>query len=639
MTIEKFILILLFFSSICCIKAQQPFDCDGSAYLSLVNDNDETKCFELIAGNDGFEIKNFAPNNPFNINAIGFNQQDSLIYGIDPEIHGIYQIGSDGIINPLGFIPLIGDYYAGDIHPNGGLLTLFNSDSIAVVDLNSIETPILYTPVTTNHDSITALFVTDVAFHPFTQVLYGYDAIQGKLITIDPETGIVDNSSFPVIGYNSTIPAMFFDARGTLYGIATDNQELKAILFRFDIETGEASRTLVDGEIGDRDACSCPYTVKVYQELSTYEALPCDEVEITITISNLTNNDLLDYRIEETFPSEFIITEILSDPFQTDLSINVGTNKLLAQNLNIPHGIHNIKLLLQVPQLAINEYEMQAVLSSPSNNIPSDDIRLPIKNEKSVLQIGNFTALFRSALPDTLELCEGDSIAIGLPFSEALTYQWSDGVSTAERNFFAAGDYTLKIGNSCDSILLSTRVIETAFSIDLGDDLEINYGSEAELIGEVKSISPVISYKWFNLDVDIPCLNCPSIQINPVKDSEYSLRIENEAGCITSDNIRIIIKREVYAANVFSPNGDGFNDYFYLQSGNPSIKINFMKIFDRWGSQVFGSEESQTNIEAFGWDGKLNSKRANNGLYFWIAELEFPDGKKVPFEGEFAIMN
>lgn len=639
MAVEKLILTLLLLSSICWVNAQQPFDCDGTAYLTLVNENDETKCFELNTGNEGFEINSFAPNNPFNINAIGFNQTDSLIYGLDPEIHGIYQIGSDGVIIPLGFLPLVGAYYAGDIHPDGGKLTLFNADSIAIVDLNSIETPILYTPVVSNHDSISTLFVTDIAYHPFTKVLYGYDAIQGKLITIDQETGIVDNSSYPSIGYNSTIPAMFFDARGRLYGIATDNQELKAILFEFDIETGEATRTLVDGEIGDRDACSCPYTLKVYQELSSYEALPCDEVEVTITISNLTNSDLLDHSLEEVFPEDFIITEVLSESLQLDFNFSVGTNRLSAQNINIPHGIHEIKFLLQVPDSAKDNYEMQAILTTPSKDILSDDVKLPMKNEKSVLQIENFISLFSSSLPDTLELCEGDSVFVNIPFSSELEYVWSDGDNSTNRIFEEAGIYTLKIGNNCDSILLTTTVIETPFALDLGNDIEINYGGVTELSGEINSISPVISYQWFNSDIDIPCLNCPSIQINPVQDSEYFLIIENEAGCSTSDNIRISIKRQVFSPNVFSPNGDGFNDYFYLQSGNPGIKVNFLKIFDRWGSMVFNAKESVTNNEADGWNGKIKGERAHAGLYYWIAELEFPDGKKVPSEGEFAIMN
>lgn len=621
------------------MQAQEAFDCDGTAYLTLVNEDDQTKCFELFPANDGFEINSFSPDNPFNINAIGFNRTDSLIYGIDPEIHGIYQIGADGVISALGFLPLLGNYFAGDIHPDGGELTLFNADSIAVINLNSIETPILYTPVTTNHDSITAIFVTDVAFHPFTKILYGFDAIQGKLITIDTQTGIVDNTTFPSIGYNSTIPAMFFDPRGKLFGIATDNQELKPILFEFDIETGEANRTLVDGEIGDRDACSCPYTVKVFQELSTYEALPCEEIELTITISNLTTEDLTDYSIEETFPTDFLITEIIENPFQIDLNTSVGTNNLMAQNIDIPYGIHEIKVLIQVPSLAINEYEMQAVLSAPNQDIPSDDVRLPERNEKSILQIGNFNAIFSASLPDTLELCEEDSIFVSLPFSEGLNYSWNDGDQNPEKTFTDPGEYTLKIGNSCDSILLRTQVVETPFSVDLGEDIEINYGSVVDLSGSINSLSPVVSYMWFNAEVDIPCSNCPIIQINPLRDSEYSLRIENEAGCVTSDNIKISIKREVYAPNVFSPNGDGFNDYFYLHSGNPGIKVNFLKIFDRWGSQVFGSVDTETNFEVFGWDGKSNGKRANAGLYYWIAELEFSDGKKVPLEGEFAIMN
>lgn len=69
--------------------------------------------------------------------------------------------------------------------------------------------------------------------------------------------------------------------------------------------------------------------------------------------------------------------------------------------------------------------------------------------------------------------------------------------------------------------------------------------------------------------------------------------------------------------NVFTPNGDGVNDYFML-SGTPDICYDTMKvkIYNRWGQLVFESEE-----QYFQWDGKnMKGKECTAGTYFVLVE-------------------
>ncbi len=92
----------------------------------------KTAFYEFSLSDIGVQQRLIADPFEANINAIGFNPKDSLIYGFDTEVNRLYRVWADGTIEGLQFIPLQGDYFAGDIHPSGDRLVLLNSDSIAI---------------------------------------------------------------------------------------------------------------------------------------------------------------------------------------------------------------------------------------------------------------------------------------------------------------------------------------------------------------------------------------------------------------------------------------------------------------------------------------------------------------------------
>lgn len=72
---------------------------------------------------------------------------------------------------------------------------------------------------------------------------------------------------------------------------------------------------------------------------------------------------------------------------------------------------------------------------------------------------------------------------------------------------------------------------------------------------------------------------------------------------------------ETTITNVFSPNGDGFNDLFTPVSPIQDFMSPLeLTVTDRWGKVVFKSSDLKT-----GWDGKNNGKTCDNGTYYWIA--------------------
>ncbi|PIF00824.1 MAG: hypothetical protein CR994_04015 [Maribacter sp.] len=75
--------------------------------------------------------------------------------------------------------------------------------------------------------------------------------------------------------------------------------------------------------------------------------------------------------------------------------------------------------------------------------------------------------------------------------------------------------------------------------------------------------------------------------------------------------------------NQFSPNGDGTNDFLYINCiTNPEYAGNSLEIYDRYGNQVFATKDYDNT-----WDGTYNNKELPKGTYFYI--LDLADGSEV----------
>jgi gliding motility-associated-like protein len=109
---------------------------------------------------------------------------------------------------------------------------------------------------------------------------------------------------------------------------------------------------------------------------------------------------------------------------------------------------------------------------------------------------------------------------------------------------------------------------------------------------------------------------------------EYSVKltVESDKHCIDSMRLETKItvdKSEANIPNVFSPNGDGINDYFVLES--KSLMFLSVEIFSRSGQKVysyFGPDDGLNDWK--GWDGNVNSSsvKATPGVYYYIIKAK-----------------
>ncbi|MFO7863596.1 MAG: gliding motility-associated C-terminal domain-containing protein [Salinivirgaceae bacterium] len=108
-----------------------------------------------------------------------------------------------------------------------------------------------------------------------------------------------------------------------------------------------------------------------------------------------------------------------------------------------------------------------------------------------------------------------------------------------------------------------------------------------------------------------------SAQTYVYQDSGYfdiSLAVENGYGCKAESSIQDTISGRFSAPNVFTPNGDGKNDFFTART-NGDIAFS-MTVYSRWGNVVFETENPSNSVV---WDGRLKGgRKVSSGVYYYV---------------------
>lgn len=106
---------------------------------------------------------------------------------------------------------------------------------------------------------------------------------------------------------------------------------------------------------------------------------------------------------------------------------------------------------------------------------------------------------------------------------------------------------------------------------------------------------------------------------------QYTIRlyIQNAGGCRDSfkQSICVLDTVTLFIPTAFSPNDDGSNDVFKIESG--SISQASMEIYNRWGEKML-----ETDKPSIGWDGTYRGQFCPNDYYVYVIKYK---GKKTPW--------
>ena len=116
-----------------------------------------------------------------------------------------------------------------------------------------------------------------------------------------------------------------------------------------------------------------------------------------------------------------------------------------------------------------------------------------------------------------------------------------------------------------------------------------------------------VVYDWKTLEPDL--LGEYKYTFTLLSAEDYTVLVRDAKGCILPIDQTIGLRTDVFIPNVFTPNDDGYNEFFKVLNIKPNTQI---IITNRWGVKVFESDDYQ------------NDWRADNlpeGVYFYTIKM------------------
>lgn len=192
-------------------------------------------------------------------------------------------------------------------------------------------------------------------------------------------------------------------------------------------------------------------------------------------------------------------------------------------------------------------------------------------------------------------------------FSEEFTeYRWNTGEDSSGILAFYPGIYYVSASSDCkigaDTIVINSPSIPL---VELPNDIILCDGKELP----VGIAMGNLQYQW-NTGQDVCCINI-------TESGTYMLTATNICGESDSDDIKVDYSgcdNCILSPTAFSPNGDGLNDQFEVHV-NCLMREYKLSIFNRWGQLVFSTVKPDKH-----WDGFINGKPADVGVYFYYIE-------------------
>ena len=193
---------------------------------------------------------------------------------------------------------------------------------------------------------------------------------------------------------------------------------------------------------------------------------------------------------------------------------------------------------------------------------------------------------------------------------------------------------------------------ETIESIDLINPPKLDPGIAGEVIikenqknkFELINVSNVeiSNIIWSLINEGVLCqgADCTSIDFGIESDDTLCVEVIDKNDCSASTCLAVTFLEniDIDIPNIFSPDGDGKNDVFYVKADRSVEAIKEMRIYDRWGEMVFFTENVPVNDQSYGWNGQFKGKRLNPGVYVYYIVFKLKERPEMKMAGDVTIV-
>lgn len=204
-----------------------------------------------------------------------------------------------------------------------------------------------------------------------------------------------------------------------------------------------------------------------------------------------------------------------------------------------------------------------------------------------------------------------------------------------------SGHYSVRILDDLGCFLDTAITIpdKAQLSLSVPDTLTVVYGDSGLITLNINVPSSLIDTIRWNPVAHLTPTADPLVWFtHTLLAMQYQVWVRTTDGCEAFGLIQVLIDHRplVFFPSAFSPsNADGINDRFFPLSKPGAVqRILEMKIFDRWGENVFSAFDFPADDPAFGWDGTFHNTELNPGVFVWVVQALMDDGSVRLFKGD-----
>ena len=136
-------------------------------------------------------------------------------------------------------------------------------------------------------------------------------------------------------------------------------------------------------------------------------------------------------------------------------------------------------------------------------------------------------------------------------------------------------------------------------------------------------------YSWYPT-ISLDTAMGAKVWARPKESTRYEVIGINEYGCRDTAYAQINLDHsmELWLPNAFTPNNDGLNDVFRIESVSYQ-RLTEWSIYNRYGQQVFFTTDMNAS-----WDGTYRGQPCDAGVYYYLLQYIRTDNKLDQQKGE-----
>jgi gliding motility-associated-like protein len=185
-----------------------------------------------------------------------------------------------------------------------------------------------------------------------------------------------------------------------------------------------------------------------------------------------------------------------------------------------------------------------------------------------------------------------------------------------------------------NSVTVQTVPLPT---VQLPKVIKLTYGEEIKVTAITTNADKIA---WSPTNV-VSCINCFTTIIAPTVTTTITATVFNNLNCSSYDTMLVIVSCDpkfLFIPNLFSPNSDGENDFFYPRAKFDAF-IPLMQVYNRLGELVFEKKDFKANNEQDSWNGFFKGSLADPGVYRYFIKATCADGTLFDYKGDVTMIH